>query len=257
MWRYYDALIKNIDDSMKIKDFAVGTYWTGLLTDDGSLGIAPSIYERYQRFPFTHEPEPGMPLSEFVSSIKSWNYSESSLALAAINAYYNRESRVPKDAEIFPGGRRSRGVFQKFCEAHTKDKHSLFCEPMYERDESQMQNIPGIFDVIRRDEDRTYRDFIYTAYRELMPGCDQFISGGRSFVTKLAGPIFDYAAECKKDMLLWGIDVPYCEDFFKMGFSHISAFIVDDSQKCLNLIKRGATREDIIRFGHFFSVDRK
>ena len=52
MWEIYDALISATDDSIRIKDFAAGTYWTAVLTEDGVLGLAPSIRERYQRFPF-------------------------------------------------------------------------------------------------------------------------------------------------------------------------------------------------------------
>lgn len=156
---------------IRIKDFAAGTYWTAVLTEDGVLGLAPSIRERYQRFPFDIEPVTGMPICDMAPGLKSWNYIEASIALAAVNAFFNRPDRMPDKAEIYPGGRRSRNVFTKFCESHTKDRRTLFSEPMYERDE--LRNIPGMIDILRRDEDRTYRDYLYTAYRELLPSCDQ------------------------------------------------------------------------------------
>ena len=37
MWEIYDALISATDDSIRIKDFAAGTYWTAVLTEDGVL----------------------------------------------------------------------------------------------------------------------------------------------------------------------------------------------------------------------------
>lgn len=64
MWEIYDALISATDDSIRIKDFAAGTYWTAVLTEDGVLGLAPSIRERYQRFPFDIEPVTGMPICD-------------------------------------------------------------------------------------------------------------------------------------------------------------------------------------------------
>ena len=76
MWDIYDSLIVSVDDSIRLKDFAVGTYWTAVLTEDGSLGLAPSVYERYQRFPFSTDPKPGMLLSEAAAGLKSWNYAE-------------------------------------------------------------------------------------------------------------------------------------------------------------------------------------
>ncbi len=252
MWDIYDSLIVSVDDSIRLKDFAVGTYWTAVLTEDGSLGLAPSVYERYQRFPFSTDPKPGMLLSEAAAGLKSWNYAEASLALAAVNAFHNRPERIPAEAEIYPGGRRSRGAFVKFCEANTKDKHTLFSEPMYERDE--LHSVPGRIDILRRNQDRTYRDYIYTAYRQLIPQCDQVIISGRSLVDKIAGPVFDCAVSCGKKTMLWGMDIPLCSSLLSSGISHITGFVADDAEKCLQLVKRAATRDEIIRFGHFVSI---
>ena len=252
MWDIYDSLIASVDDSVRLKDFAVGTYWTAVLTEDGFLGLAPSVYERYQRFGFTVEPEPGMALSEIVPSLKAWNYAEASLALAAVNAFHNRQKKLPENAEIYPGGRRSRGAFLKFCEENTKDRHTLLCEPMYEREE--LHSAPGIIDIIRRSQDLTYRDYIYTAYRELIPDCDQVITGGKSLVDKIAGPVLNYAAECGKKTLLWGMDIPLCPALLDRSISQITGFIVDDAERCFQLVQRSATRDEIIRFGHFASI---
>ena len=64
MWETYDVLISSADSDIRIRDFAAGTYWTAVLTEDGVLGLSPSIHERYQRFPFTIEPAAGMKISE-------------------------------------------------------------------------------------------------------------------------------------------------------------------------------------------------
>lgn len=255
MWEIYDALISATDDSIRIKDFAAGTYWTAVLTEDGVLGLAPSIRERYQRFPFDIEPVTGMPICDMAPGLKSWNYIEASIALAAVNAFFNRPDRMPDKAEIYPGGRRSRNVFTKFCESHTKDRRTLFSEPMYERDE--LRNIPGMIDILRRDEDRTYRDYLYTAYRELLPSCDQLTVSGKSFVSKLAGPMLRYAAELEKKTLLWGMDIPLCPSLMDRGIDHITGFIADDVEECFRLVKRGAVRDDILRFGHFVSIEKQ
>ncbi len=252
MWKIYDALISAVDDSIRLKDFAAGTYWTAVLTEDGVLGLAPSIHERYQRFPFSIDPKPGMPLSEIVPGIKSWNYPEASIAMAAVNAFFNRPDRIPADAEVYPGGRRSRGAFFKFCESNTKGKHTLFSELMYERDE--LQSVPGMIDILRRASDTTYRDYLYTAYRELMPSCDQVIMGGKSFVSKLAGIVLNYAEELGKDRILWGMDIPLCPALLESGISQVTGFVADDPEECFRIVKRSGTREDVIRYGHFVTI---
>ncbi len=254
IWKIFDTLIDSVDDSVRIRDFTVGTYWTAVMTDDGSLGLAPSIHERYQRFEFSTEPRQGMLLSDMAAGLKSWNYAEASLALAAVNAFFNRSDRIPADAEIHPGGRRSRGAFLKFCESNTKDRHTLFSEPMYERDE--LRSAPGIIDIIRRNTDRTYRDYPYTAYRKLIPDCDQVVVGGTSFVDKISGPVLERAFECGVFSVLWGMDIPLCTALFEENIDQITGFIADDPETCLRLVKRAATREDIIRFGHFVTINK-
>ena len=92
-----------------------------------------------------------MLLSEAAAGLKSWNYAEASLALAAVNAFHNRPERIPAEAEIYPGGRRSRGAFVKFCEANTKDKHTLFSEPMYAMSSTASPE-ESIFSVVTRTE---------------------------------------------------------------------------------------------------------
>ncbi len=104
MWEIYDVLISSADSDIRIKDFAAGTYWTAVMTEDGILGLSPSIHERYQRFPFGIEPTAGMTAGEMAPGLKSWNYVEASIAMAAVNACFNRPDRIPEDAVVYPGG---------------------------------------------------------------------------------------------------------------------------------------------------------
>ena len=127
-------------------------------------------------------------------------------------------------------------------------------EPMYERDE--LHNAPGIIDIIRRNQDRTYRDYIYTAYRELLPGCDQVVVSGKSFVDKIAGPVLKYAKECDKNTMLWGMDIPLCPALFDHGIHHITGFIADDAEPVsythLDVYKRQDLHRNVLTENSYF-----
>lgn len=250
MWTIYDRLIETAtDDSIKIRDFAVGTRFAAVFTEDGVLGLAPVITEKWDRFPFSVDPEPGMSLTELIPSIKSWNYHESALALAALNAYHNRDDKMPAEAVSHPGGRRSKGAFFKFCESNTAGKRTVMIEPHYEREE--MSSVPGIFDIVRRE--RSFRDYLFNAYEELIPESQQVVLSGMTIVDKLISPVLSTANDTRN--IMWGLDVPLTTAFAVSGVDEVTGFIVDDPEKCFWSVKKSGNRDDIIKFGHFVTIE--
>ncbi len=248
MWTLYDRLISTVDDSVKIKDFVVGPQWTAVITEDDCVGLAWTVSEKFRRFEFDVKPEAGMSAAEIAAGIKSWNYHESALGLAAINAFHNRAENLPSDAEIIPGGRRSQSAFIKFCEKNTKNKRSVMIEPHYLREE--LSSAPGVIDIVRKEP--TYRDYLYQAYEELIPKADQLILSGITLVDKLGSPALRLAEN--KTSVFWGPDVPLTSAFGEFGVSQVTGFIVDDPEKCMWLAKSSAVRDDMLNTGHFVTV---
>ena len=251
MWTIYDRLIETVDDSVKIRDFVVGARYAAVLTEDGVIGLAPVITEKWDRFPYSIDPQPGMSAVEFIPALKSWNYHESALALALLNACHNRTDRLPSDAVVYPGGRRSKGAFFKYCETNTAGKKTVMIEPQYEREE--MSSVPGIFDIVRRE--KSFRDYMFNAYEELVPAADQVMLSGMTIVDKLISPVLNFAKNTRK--IMWGIDVPLTTAFADAGFSEVTGFIADDPEKCLWTVKKSGNREDIISLGHFVTLKQE
>ncbi|MGM9532009.1 enolase N-terminal-like fold-containing protein, partial [Intestinibacter sp.] len=88
MWELYDNLIENIQEDIKINDLVIGTEFAMVISDSGA-GISRVLNDK--RFPFENEIKPNMKLKDLAKSIKSWNFVEASLGLAAINAFYNKK----------------------------------------------------------------------------------------------------------------------------------------------------------------------
>lgn len=248
MWTLYDRLISSVNESSRtVKDFVVGAGWCIVLTDDDHAGLAPVRTEKWQRFSFGTDIRPGMPLSEAAAALKSWNMHEAALGLAAVNAFFNRSSYVTPEAVVYPGGRRSRGVFMQFCELHTKGRRTLMAEPHYDRDE--LSQAPGLIDIIRLDTG--YRDYRFNAWEDLMPAADGLLVSGEAVVDKLAGIVVNAALAQQKDVFFWGPDVPLAPVLGDMGIAETTGFIVDDPEKCMWTVKRAGTRDEILRLGHF------
>lgn len=257
MWTLYDRLISSVGDSDKmIRDFTVGTEWCMVIADDGTAGLAPVHTEQWRRFDFGVDIKLGMPLSEAASAIRSWNPHEAALGLATINAFFNREASLTAEAVVYPGGRRSRGVFTHFCELHTKGRRTVMVEPHYDRDE--LGNAPGLIDIVRLR--MQYRDYRFNALEELIPQADGVVISGEAVEDKLAGIAVRTAAELGRDIFFWGPDIPLAPalaSVVRMSGSEsavqVTGFIVEDVEKCFWTVKRAGGRDEVLRTGHFVS----
>lgn len=254
MWELYDNLIEGMTDEERIEDFVIGPFWTAVLSDRGSVGLAPVIIDNIVRFDFSFAPEKGMSLNEAAGHLKSWNFFEASLALASVNAYYNAPDRVEKTweenrREELPGGRRSKKAFRIFCEEHEKDR-VLMSEPIYDRDE--ISEMSGIIDVLRNRPD--FRDYLATAWDELIPASDLLVMSGRSIMEKSAEKMLDRASAESVKIAWWGVDVPLAPALKRSGDAELWGFVADKPQELMNLSRRAMQRDDFLKTGHFIII---
>jgi uncharacterized protein (DUF4213/DUF364 family) len=88
VWDIYDALIEGIPPDAKAEFFACGVAHCIVRADSGGVGFGSTLGEtcRPRALP---KKEFGMPLRELAQCVKSWEFYEAGLGLAAINAWYN------------------------------------------------------------------------------------------------------------------------------------------------------------------------
>ena len=257
MWELYEILLSGIDDLEKVEDFLIGPRWSAVLSSSGSVGLAPVILEKYDRFDFSYQPEKGMTLKEFASHAGSWNFMEASLAIAAVNAFYNSPGRLAgpdesgKEKRILPGGRRARHSFRTFCEEITAEGKTVLAEPVYDNDE--VAEVPGRMDVLRRDTE--FRDYYLSSYRELIPEADRLVLSGKTLVDKTAGPMLERALESGAQVYLFGPDVPLCPALKGLGVAGIWGFTVDKADQLMQMARANMQRDLFLRQGHFVVME--
>lgn len=89
----YDTIISSVPQGEKIADTIIGDAWSLVETAKGEVGIAMTTLGS-TRPPMFTEGFTGMDVQEVARALMSWNLPEASLALAAINACLNTESRM-------------------------------------------------------------------------------------------------------------------------------------------------------------------
>ena len=256
MWELYQTLTEGMDEKETVRDFLIGPRWSAVLSSSGSVGIAPVTVEKYDRFDVSYRPAVGMTLRDFASRLDSWNLMEASLALAAVNAYYNRPEALERAAaegrrkQEFPGGRRARRVFRMFCEEQAAEGTTVLAEPVYHQKE--IAELPGRMEVLRREPEG--QEYVLSAYRERLSGADRLVLSGKNLVEKTAEPMLRFAAEHGTGVLLFGPDVPLCPALLEQGIRGIRGFVADRTEELMQLARAAMSRDGFLRLGHFVEL---
>ncbi|MDR2358105.1 MAG: DUF364 domain-containing protein [Oscillospiraceae bacterium] len=92
MWELYDALIDGISPDAKVDALICGQTHTAVLSGD-AVGLAGTADATW-RAPILPDKALGMPLRKLAGAVKSWEFVEAGIGLAAINAWYNDKARL-------------------------------------------------------------------------------------------------------------------------------------------------------------------
>jgi len=92
VWEIYDRLIADIPDELTVEEYICGMTWTAGVSSAGSVGLAMTT--PVQTLPAAEEKIVGMKLKKAAELVKSWNFVEAGVGMAAINAWYNSPGRL-------------------------------------------------------------------------------------------------------------------------------------------------------------------
>lgn len=101
-WRIYDDLLTGIPEGVEVVSYQSGFTWTRVRSSENSLGMAMTIPLTTRDSLSRGESLVGMPLKEAGALVKSWNFVEAAIGLAAINSWYNQPQRAEKCGFIHP-----------------------------------------------------------------------------------------------------------------------------------------------------------
>ncbi|MEG3639350.1 DUF364 domain-containing protein [Magnetococcus sp. PR-3] len=87
-WALYDQLLEQATLAAgegRVAEVTIGPVWTVVRTDDGGMGLAMSPSVATRTLPWSGSLR-GRPLSELITWVKSWNFHEAAVGMAALNA---------------------------------------------------------------------------------------------------------------------------------------------------------------------------
>jgi len=102
-WQIYDELIAGIPAGPLVKYYQGGYNWSRVISSEDSIGLAMTIPLTTRPALFQGPSLAGQPLREAAQLVKSWNFVEAALGLAAINSWYNQPQRAEACGFMHPG----------------------------------------------------------------------------------------------------------------------------------------------------------
>ena len=90
-WELYDSLIQGVPEGIEVTDCCLGLNWSYVLAESG-CGISHTVSgggrETFFDDPRKHD------LRSLCELVKSWNFSEATLGVAALNAWYSQTALI-------------------------------------------------------------------------------------------------------------------------------------------------------------------
>jgi uncharacterized protein (DUF4213/DUF364 family) len=204
MWQLYDELIEGIPAGFKLVDIAQTDSWMLACSEKG-VGSALKFGRKES---FSLEKYRNMPLQDVAALLKSWDFKEASLGLAAINSYYNQQNKVSEIATRHFIGYQD--VFEQLLTINSTQKIGMVGHfPFVDRYPQYRQQI-YVFELKPRGG-----DYPASASEYLLPEMDQVYITGSALINKTLPRLLELSQNATT--ILVGSSCPFSEILFQQG----------------------------------------
>jgi uncharacterized protein (DUF4213/DUF364 family) len=218
LFELYDKLIELASSDEKI-DFAGSFPDWAVVGVGGSLGLSMNT-EGKSREPLTsllNNPL-GMKICDAAPAIKSWNFEEASLALAAVNAVLNTKERLSALGCYEPYKNYStRGLDLK---GKTVGLVGHLKFPVEKQDE-----VKKIYTFERNPQEGDYPD---TAEEYILPSCDIVLISGSTLVNKTLPRLLELTKNAHT--ILIGPSVPMTPELLDFGIDTLAGLVITNTE---------------------------
>ena len=240
MWSIYDKLIADMPDGPWVKEVICGETWTAVVSSEGTVGLAMTT--PVQTLPASEEEIVGMSLKKAAEKVKSWNFIEAGIGMAAINAWYNSPRRM-EEMGTAQGDTR-------FCTYDMEHKGKNLCMV------GALRYPPGMFadaaELIvmeRNTVEGTYPD---SACEYIIPRSDIVLITGSAFINKTMPRLLALAENAR--VVITGPSAPMTEALLPFGVRRVAGLIITDTAGCLEFVASGENGTPY-RFGERYIVE--
>ena len=241
-WKLYDELIEGIPAEPTIKYYQGGYNWSRVVSSEDSMGLAMTI-PMITRPALFHEPTlAGKPLREAAQLVKSWNFVEAALGMAAINSWYNQPKRAESCGFVHPnvanGLREAFDVY--FEEVQGKKVCIVGHFPFIEK------RFSGYCDLSILERNPDMGDYPDPACEYILPEQNYVFITGSTFVNKTLPRLLALSQNAR--VVIVGPSTPLAPILFERGVYGLSGFTSANIDKLEDAL-RGASNMTLFDAG--------
>lgn len=234
MWEIYDILIEEIPEDRIVDELICGRHFAYVRSGDW-VGISGIRYEN-TRSPVFSGNLIGAPLKEVAAAIKSWNFPEASVGMAAINAYYNNLCTARNNGVLFSDSKRVEDrMFDPFIAYQNQVKgKNVAVYGHFTKLESLIEPICNL-SIIEWAPQKGHYPISASEY--ILPQCDYVFLSNSSFIDKTL-PRYIELSKNAAQITMVGPGTPLAPCLFDYGIDDLSGFIVKDNEKASRIAAR-------------------
>ena len=252
LWELYDRLIEGIPEDWKAEEIVRGSAFA-YVKSGGGIGVAGLINYDFVSPMFAKNME-GAPLREVAECVKSWNFYEASIGLAAINAYYNN-LEVARKAGVAIGDSMhvEDRIYDPFIMSQNEIRgkkvtvlgHFPFIETLF-APVCDMKIIAGELPM--------EGDYPPSAAEYLLPDSDFVYIGSGCFVEKTLPRYLELSKNAQKITIV-GPSTTLAPVLFEYGADDLSGYVIKDSDRAMRMI-RGAETGKLFATGQKVAIKK-
>lgn len=225
--RIYDEMIDSVPENLSVLECLVGLHWSLVRSENGT-GLARTVAaedDSIELYNIT-----GMPLKKLASYVKSRNWLEASLGLAAINSVLNHQDYIEEISE--PD---NSNAFDNLVSAFEGKKVAMVGHfPMLE----PLGEICELTIIDKEAHDNVYSEAMG---EDILPYQDFVFITGTTFIYKTAPRLIELSKNA--NLTLLGPSVPLSRTLFNYGVNTLAGVAVNDEDALWQAVREGGRQK--------------
>lgn len=210
----YDTIINSLPGDGLIETVLSGERWA--LAESSTGSALAMMTEGESIAPMFPKGLTGMDIKTAAQAIKSWNFEEAGLAIAAVNSVYNSPERMQALGCYLP--------YEKlYTEGIDFRGKTVGMVGHLHGPKNLRQDAKAVYILERSPQDGDYPD---SACDYILPNCDIVLITGSSFVNKTLPHLLELCENAYT--VLTGPTVPLCPELLEHGIDRLAGLVVTD-----------------------------
>jgi hypothetical protein len=237
MWEIYDALIQAVPEDSTVQACLSGLHWFAVRS--AGLGLAMTPRQGDACLPRAGEIA-GMRTRDVAALVKSWNFHEAALGLAAINSVLNARESLERHAAWCPERQPDEDVFTYLLDELRGKKVAVVGHFR------NLERVQAICDLSILERLPQSGDLPDPACEWILPEQDFVILTATTLINKTLPRLLQLSREAR--VVLAGPSTPLTPMLFQFGVDMLGGLVVEDEARVWKVIQEGGQHQ-IFRSG--------